>query len=134
LGVAIGLITGLFPGPTQILSAVVLAWLLRANLPTAALATFYTNPITIVPLYMLAYRIGAFVTGEEGAAAPMPELSFSNPWEFFIQSVQWAIGLGDTLLIDLAVQAVLFALAGYVSVLVIWRISVERKWRARQTA
>jgi uncharacterized protein (DUF2062 family) len=134
LGAAIGLITGLFPGPTQILFAVVLAWLLKANLPTAALATFYTNPITIVPLYLLAYRIGTFVTGEEGEAPPMPAFSFSDPWEFFTQSVQWVIGLGDTLLIGLAVQAALFAIAGYLLVIIIWRVSVGRRWCTRRTA
>ena len=34
------------------------AALLRVNLPIALLMTLYTNPLTIVPLYFAAYKIG----------------------------------------------------------------------------
>ena len=53
--VAIGLFAGLIPGPLQMLVALLLSILLRRNLPVALLVTFYTNPFTIVPLYLLAY-------------------------------------------------------------------------------
>jgi len=48
-GVAIGLFCGLIPGPLQMISAALLAVLLRVNLPVAAFTTLYTNPFTIVP-------------------------------------------------------------------------------------
>ena len=38
---------------------VLLAVPLRVNLPVALATTFYTNPFTIGPLYLLAYGIGA---------------------------------------------------------------------------
>ena len=60
-GVAVGLFSGLVPGPFQILCGALLAVLLRVNLPVAAATTFYTNPFTIVPLYIVAYRLGSFV-------------------------------------------------------------------------
>ena len=53
--VAIGLFSGLVPGPLQMLTALILAIPLRRNLPVALLMTLYTNPFTIVPLYLLAY-------------------------------------------------------------------------------
>src|SRR5512142_2270877 len=60
-GVAIGLFCGLIPGPLQMISAALLAVLLRVNLPVAVFTTLYTNPFTIVPLYLLAYEIGLLV-------------------------------------------------------------------------
>src|SRR5262245_61692111 len=52
---AIGLFAGLIPGPLQMLGAALLAIPLRKNLPVALATTFYTNPLTIAPLYVLAY-------------------------------------------------------------------------------
>jgi uncharacterized protein (DUF2062 family) len=55
-GVAVGLFCGLVPGPLQVISAALLAVLLRVNLPVAAFTTLYTNPFTILPLYWVAYK------------------------------------------------------------------------------
>src|SRR5258708_29485695 len=61
-GTAVGLFCGLVPGPLQMLSAALLAILFRVNLPVAVILTWYTNPLTIVPLYYIAYKLGMFVT------------------------------------------------------------------------
>ena len=37
----------------------------KVNLPLALLVTLYTNPFTIVPLYLLAYQIGCLTIGEQ---------------------------------------------------------------------
>jgi uncharacterized protein (DUF2062 family) len=63
-GVAVGLFCGLVPGPLQMLSAALCAILLRVNLPVALVTTLYSNPFTIVPLYLLAYKLGSWVTGQ----------------------------------------------------------------------
>src|SRR5262245_32385746 len=60
-GFAVGLFAGLIPGPLQMLTAALLAIPLRVNLPVALLVTLYTNPFTIVPLYVLAYWIGQHI-------------------------------------------------------------------------
>lgn len=133
LGVAIGLLTGLMPGPTQILCATILAVVLRANLPTAVLTTLYTNPITIVPLYWLAYQIGARVTGETAGMPPLPELDLSSAGGFFTDMGQWVWALGDTLLIGLLLQGWLSACLGYLAVLGAWRWSVVRRWQMRRS-
>ena len=52
--VAAGLFCGLIPGPLQMLGAAICALVFRVNLPLALLVTLYTNPFTIVPLYVLA--------------------------------------------------------------------------------
>src|SRR5512139_550620 len=55
-GVAAGLFAGLVPGsnPVQFAAAAILAVAFRVNLPVAVIVTLYTNPLTIVPLYVLA--------------------------------------------------------------------------------
>lgn len=133
LGIAIGLITGLLPGPVQILLAVLVAIPLRANVLAAAFATFYTNPFTFIPLYMLAYQVGGLVTGEQAGTLNVPQFEFTlaSIWTAIPDMFRWIVSLGDTLLIGLVIQASVFAVCGYVLTLVVWRIVVTRMWRNR---
>jgi uncharacterized protein len=131
-GVAIGLFCGLVPGPLQMISAALLAVLLRVNLPVAAFTTLYTNPFTIVPLYLAAYQIGAWVSGaQSGAMArpPFPELH----WQSMMRELwDWMVMLGEPLLIGLPLLALGLAIIGYFAVRVAWRVSVVLRWRARR--
>jgi hypothetical protein len=133
LGVAIGLVTGLIPGPIQMLMAALIAIPLRANIPAAVFTTLYTNPLTFVPLYILAYNVGRLVTGEK-AAAHLPrefEWSWSGLADVMPELMRWIVSLGDTLVIGLAIQLTVFAIAGYFATLVVWRIVVTWAWRRR---
>lgn len=133
LGIAIGLMTGLIPGPVQMLFAILIAIPLRANIPAAMFATFYTNPFTFVPLYILAYKIGGLVTGDAGPAFVPPNIEFTlgSLWNAVPELYRWSISLGDTLLIGLAIQASITAVCGYIATLVIWRVVVTWRWRNR---
>jgi uncharacterized protein (DUF2062 family) len=126
-GVAIGLFCGLIPGPLQMISAALLAVLLRVNLPVAVFTTLYTNPFTIVPLYLLAYEIGLLVIGTPGSAVvpPFPELHWHDG---AIQVWAWLMALGKPLLIGLPLLAVGLAGIGYVAVRLFWRLYVMWKW------
>jgi uncharacterized protein len=133
LGVAIGVVTGLIPGPVQILLAIIVAIPFRANVLAAAAATFYTNPFTFIPLYMMAYSVGTLVTGEPISNLVPPDFSFSwsAPWQIVPDMFRWFASLGDSLLIGLAIQSTVFALLGYFGTRIIWRIAVTRLWRTR---
>ncbi|MDP2759829.1 MAG: DUF2062 domain-containing protein [Sideroxyarcus sp.] len=129
-GVALGLFCGLVPGPVQMLSAALLAIWLRVNLPVAVFTTLYTNPFTIVPLYLLAHEIGKWVIGApNGAAVPVfPEVH----WYDWLSAVWgWLLVLGKPLLIGLPILAVGLALLGYVTVRLCWRVMVLWRWRNR---
>lgn len=131
-GVAVGLFCGLIPGPLQMISAALLAALLRVNLPVAVFTTLYTNPFTIVPLYVLAYELGAWVSGVRNGAGmtqPFPELHWHN-WP--VELWNWLATLGKPLLIGLPLLAVIFAVTGYLAVRLAWRVGVVWKWRARK--
>ena len=129
-GVAIGMFCGLIPGPLQMIGAVLLAVLFRVNLPVAAFTTLYTNPFTIVPLYMLAYEIGIWVSGSSNTIAmpAFPELHWSDGVS---QLWSWLMLLGKPLLIGLPLLGVALAIIGYVAVRLIWRLFVVIKWRRR---
>jgi uncharacterized protein len=132
-GVAIGLFCGLIPGPLQIISAAILAVLLRVNLPVAAFTTLYTNPFTILPLYVLAYELGAWASGVR-SGVPVEHLAFSEMhWHSWPGELwAWLQMLGEPLLIGLPLLATGLAITGYVTVRVAWRVAVVLKWRARR--
>ncbi len=129
-GVAIGLFCGLIPGPLQMISAALLAILFRVNLPVAVFTTLYTNPFTIVPLYLLAYEIGLRVSGASSSTA-VPAFPEWHWHDWFAQLWTWLMALGKPLLIGLPLLAVGLAIGGYVAVRLIWRLTVLWKWHRR---
>jgi len=135
-GVAVGLFAGLIPGPLQILTGVILAILFRVNLPVAALMTIYTNPLTIVPLYYLAYRYGALVTmSNDQSQMPAAFSAEGLGWrEWMPALVDWMFAMGKPLAIGLPLLGITLAALGYVIVDNAWKIYVRLAWqrRARQ--
>jgi uncharacterized protein (DUF2062 family) len=133
-GVAIGLFSGLIPGPLQMLTALLLAIPLRRNVPVALLTTFYTNPFTIVPLYVLAYGYGSLLLGGNAGNAPIEP--FVMDWGDLAGSMRalldWTLALGKPLAVGLPALALTLAAAGYVAVQDAWRLYVVLAWRARQ--
>lgn len=67
LGWALGVMSGHLPVlPVQIVLALTLAWLLKANRVAAVLGTYITNPLTTIPLHLLFYRLGSLLVPFEG--------------------------------------------------------------------
>ncbi len=128
-GVAAGMFGGLVPGPLQMLTAGLLAVLFRVNLPVAMFTTFYTNPFTIVPLYWLAYQLGALVTGHGNGVSDsrfvVPEMDWNN---WFTVMMDWMISLGKPFAIGLPLLAVILALLNYILVRMGWRFWVMWQW------
>ncbi len=133
-GVAVGLFAGLIPGPLQMLTAAALAIPLHVNLPVALLMTLYTNPLTIVPLYLLAYEYGRLLIGGNGPPARLGE--FEMDWLHLIDSMRamldWTLSLGKPLLVGLLALALTLAAVGYFGVMIAWRLHVMLAWRARR--
>jgi len=130
--VAAGMFCGLIPGPFQMLGAAICAVIFRVNLPLAMVTTFYTNPFTIVPLYIVAFAIGQWVLGAESqhfVAPPEPGDEGLVAWVRAL--IDWMIGLGPPLALGLVLLAAGLAVAGYFAVRVAWRIHLIRAWRRR---
>jgi uncharacterized protein len=67
LGMAIGVFAGMMPIlPFQIALAVAIALCFRASKITAALGTWISNPLNWYFVYLLDYKIGAYLLGLEG--------------------------------------------------------------------
>ncbi len=129
--VAVGLFSGLVPGPFQVLAALGLTIVFRANLPLAAITTLYTNPFTIVPLYLVAYEYGAFFVGQ-GHPAPIPTPpAFSWGIAYFSDLSAWAVSLGKPLLVGLVLLGGTLAAIGWIAVRLAWRWRAVANWRRR---
>ena len=114
------------------IGAALLSIPLRINLPVALVTTLYTNPFTIVPLYVVAYWMGSLVIPDSGPMAPPPEFSWGRILEWVRALVDWAVELGKPLGIGLVILAVSLAALGWVAVQVAWRGWVVVQWRRRK--
>ena len=134
-GVAAGLFAGLIPGsnPVQFAAGALLALAFRVNLPVAVIVTLYTNPFTIVPLYLLAYAIGTLLLpGEHAPLIAAPALDWSHFGEWLRALVEWTLSLGKPLAVGLVALAIGLAVVGYVFVQIAWRVYVIVAWRRRK--
>jgi uncharacterized protein (DUF2062 family) len=129
--VAVGLFCGLIPGPLQALGSIAGCVLVRANFSVAIITTFYTNPFTIVPLYVLAYQYGSlfFPELQPNAALTLPHYYGLVDW--VPQMLAWMAGLGKPLALGLLLLASTLAALGWLVVNFGWRWYTVRAWRRR---
>jgi uncharacterized protein (DUF2062 family) len=138
-GIAVGLFCGLIPGPFQMLGAAILAIIFRINLPLALITTLYTNPFTIVPLYLVAFALGQATLMLFGAerAAFIPPPSYGEPgsdnlldWIDVLGS--WMFDLGAPLGIGLLMLGCSLACLGYIGMRLSWRLYLLKKLTRRK--
>jgi uncharacterized protein (DUF2062 family) len=122
-GLSLGLMIGLLPIPGQTILAVLGALLLRVNLPVAAIAVWVTNPVTFVPIFYLAYKIGAAFLDLPIEAVPA-EIS----WAWLTEGIalRW-----KPLFVGSLVMAVSVASTTYVLFSAVWHISTVYRYRRR---
>ena len=130
--VAAGMFCGLIPGPLQMIGAAVCALVFRVNLPLAMLVTLYTNPFTIVPLYVLAYQTGRLMIGDGSGFVAPPAFDPTTfvAWTSAMQG--WMITAAKPLGIGLIVLACSLSVIGYLATKAAWRIYLIRSWRRRK--
>ena len=127
-GVAIGALCGLIPGPLQVLGSLGMCAWLRGNAIAAVLATVYTNPLTIVPLYWVAFQVGTLLL-----PGPQTMPVFVVPQGDLMQWVlglgEWMTAMGWPLLLGLPVLALLLAASAYALVQLFFLVPVIRRAR-----
>jgi uncharacterized protein (DUF2062 family) len=139
LGLAIGVFFGFLIPVAQILFAAATAILVRANVPTAVVSTLVTNPFTFAPIYVLAYKLGAFLlgtpvqSGDEEAIVAVAEGAGDSLQGFWT----WLLTLGKPLALGLLIAAVTFSTLAYGATQLAWRLAtivrVRRRRRSRTT-
>lgn len=75
--VAIGLFVMWMPIPGHMVFSSIVALVLRVNVPIAFVTTLLANPLTMPPMYLLAYTVGAEVLG---LPIVPPEIEISIEW------------------------------------------------------
>jgi uncharacterized protein (DUF2062 family) len=126
-GVALGMIAGVLVPVAQTAVAALFALPFRANVPTAALTTFVTNPLTTPPIWVAAYWIGRWLLrlDEHVPGQPVADAAAHTGW------IPWLMQAGPATALGLIVIAVVSAIAGYALSALGWRIWIARKWRHR---
>lgn len=120
---AIGLFFAWVPVPFQMVLGAGGAILFHANLPLSIVLVWLTNPLTMPPMFYGAYKLGAWLLGEELQHFDM-ELSLA--WLQHEMALIWA-----PFLLGCLVLAVASSLLGYIGIQIAWRSMVIKRWRKR---
>lgn len=120
---AVGLFCAWVPIPFQMVLAAALAIPLRVNLPVSVALVWFSNPLTMPPLFYFAYELGTWILG-------VPERKFHIELSF-----EW-LGSGlaavwEPFLLGCFVMAVTSSFLGYVIMRLLWRISIIRKLKKK---
>ncbi len=121
---AIGLFCAFIPIPFQMVLAAGLAIIFRCNLPISMALVWITNPITIPPLFFLAYKVGTFLKGTNLGPFEF-ELTFN--WLFTELRERW-----KPFLVGCLFTGTVAGLTGFIFARVLWRIRVVSFWRQRK--
>lgn len=121
---SIGLFCAWIPLPLHMLMAALLAVLFHANLPLSVTLVWVVNPLTMVPLFFFAYKLGATLL-----SIPIQHFHFEMSFEWFLESMHLyaePLGLGCLVL------GALCAMFGNLFVRLLWRHQVVKHWKQRK--
>jgi len=121
---AAGLAICFVPLPIHLPLAVLVAIMGRFNLPTIVATVFLVNPLTVVPIYYTAYRVGAAVLG-----LSLQRFKFHLNFDW----LQYGLGpIWKPFLLGCLVCAALAAATGWLTLETLWRWRVRYKYRNRR--
>jgi len=124
---AIGLFWGCIPMPFQMVAAAIVAIRLNANLPLSVAIVWFSNPLTMPPIFYFEYLVGAWLMD-------IPTLAFDE-YEF---SAEWLADklydVGVPLYLGSLFCGAVLAAVGYFTISALWKRSVIKRWRLRVAA
>jgi len=124
LAFAAGLAICFVPLPVHLLLAALTAVALRVNLPVIVATVLLVNPFTAVPVYYLAYRVGAGLLN-----MPPQDFAFEMSWDW----LQYGLGpVWKPFLVGCIVCGILAAAAGWLLAELLWRWLVLKRYRGRR--
>lgn len=111
------------PLPWQQILAAIGAVYFNANLPIAVALVWITNPLTWIPLYYVAYKVGAWAMGMEA-------FGFDQFSSLF--SIEKALELGAPLLVGCFILMNIGGVLGYFGTQFFWRRSIRHRSELRK--
>lgn len=135
--VYIGMMSAFFPLPGQMLVALILALIFRANVPMAVALTWITNPFTTIPIFYAAYYIGAHLFD-------VPMISFRLIGHMLSDLSLWIFSSGanpfityknsislTAFLVGLLILAISSSIICGLAFQLFWRYKVISTWKKR---
>jgi hypothetical protein len=122
--VAIGFFISFIPLPGQVFLAALAAVFARVNLPLTVTSVFLSNPLTMAPMFLIAYKVGASIL-----EIPADQIHFVLSYEWLSQTL---IHIWKPLLLGCFILGVFTAAMGRILVLLLWRLHLIRRWRSRR--
>ncbi len=132
-GVALGMLVGIIVPFAQILFAALLSLTVRANVPVAGLTTFITNPFTTPLIWVVAYKVGAWLLRVDAMTVLQPVARTMEQTQFD-QMLTWLTGATLVTAFGLVVVAVISAAVSYLVASFTWSWWTAKKRRARLEA
>ena len=125
--VAIGLFCAFMPIPFQMVLAAAAAILWRANIPISVMLVWFTNPITIPPIFYGCYKVGAFILQQP---VKVSEMVFSLEWIGEQFGHIW-----QPLLLGSLICGLIAGLLGYTIITYLWnRQILQARKRRKKTS
>jgi len=121
---AVGLFCAWIPIPFQMMLAAGLGILMHANLPVSVALVWLTNPITMAPMFYIAYKLGAFTLG----VGEIPfKMELTTDWLIHGTLLIW-----KPFLLGCVMMGSISAIVGYIGIHTFWRWAVIRRWQQRK--
>jgi uncharacterized protein (DUF2062 family) len=122
----VGLAICFIPLPVHLILSSVIAIFFRLNIPVIIATVLLINPVTIVPVYYLAYRLGAALLG----MAPQG-FAFEMSWDW----LQNGLGpLWKPFLVGCLVSGLVSGVLGWMALELAWRWRVANRYRSRRAS
>ncbi len=125
-GVGLGFFLAFIPLPIQMVIGTVAAFLLRVNLPITLTAIWLTNPVTMAPLYLFAFKVGSWIT-TPGHHVQTMHFEPTFEWMLATFEVIWWPLLAGCLICGLSAAAI-----GNLAVRWLWRLHLLHRLRQRR--
>lgn len=122
---SVGLFCAWLPIPGQMFFSAALAIYFKANLPISVALVWLSNPITMPPLCLFAYKLGAIILG-----TPIEPVTFHLTLEWIVHSMEQ---YGKPYLLGCLILAALSSLLGNLFVRLLWRYHVRSHWKKRKS-
>ena len=123
---AIGLFWGCIPMPFQMVAAAFFAMRFKAILPLSVAIVWFSNPITMPPIFYAEYLLGTWILDIPVSTF---EYELSISW---IKDRIYKIGL--PMYLGSFIIGVVLSVAGYYSITWLWRTNIRKKWKKRSEA
>lgn len=121
---AIGLFCAFIPLPGQMVLGITLAIGMRVNLPIVIALIWITNPLTMAPVFLLAYKLGQLILH-----TPPIDFNLEISWHWVTHELTrvWQPLLFGSLLMAVSASSIGYTLMNW-----LWRRTVRKRWNRRR--